>query len=63
LVPLKASSCRSHALSLFIKRVNFLVEPSHLRFWIIGFAQLIEYLANRQFGCFSHGKILLADMV
>jgi hypothetical protein len=58
LVPLKAASHRSQALCLFIKRVNFLVEPRHLRFWRIGAAQLFERLADGEFSCFSNGRIL-----
>jgi hypothetical protein len=58
LVPLKAASHRSQALCLFVKRVNFLVEPRHLRFWRFGAAQLFERLADGEFGCFSQGIIL-----
>ncbi|MGB7615419.1 MAG: hypothetical protein WBM06_00490 [Pseudolabrys sp.] len=58
LVPLNAVSHRSQALCLLVKRVNFLVEPRHLRFWRIGAAQLFERLADGEFGYFSHGKIL-----
>jgi hypothetical protein len=42
-----------------VKRVNFLVEPRHLRFWCLGAAQLFERLADGELSCFSHGKILI----
>jgi hypothetical protein len=58
LVPLKTVPHRSQALCLFVKRFNFLVEPHHLRFWRIVAAQLFERLADGEFSCFSHGKIL-----
>jgi hypothetical protein len=51
-------SHRSQALSLIGKRVNFFVEPRHLCFWRIGAAQLIERLADGEFSCVSHCKIL-----
>ena len=39
-------------------RVNFLVEPRHRRHWRIGASQLFKRLADGEFSCFSHGKIL-----
>jgi hypothetical protein len=58
LVPLKAASCHSQALRLLVQRANFLVEPRHPRSWRVGFAQLIECLADGEFIYFSHRKIL-----
>jgi hypothetical protein len=58
LVPLKAASCHSQALRLFVKCANFLIEPRHPRSWCVGAAQLIECLAGGEFIYFSHRKIL-----
>jgi hypothetical protein len=55
LVLLEAQSLRSHAFNLFIKRVNFLIEPRVLRFRRIAAAQLFERLLNGEFGGFGHG--------
>jgi hypothetical protein len=53
--PLKAESCCSQTLYLFISRLNFLVELTDLRgFWSIVAAQLIEHFANGEFGYFRH---------
>ena len=62
LVPLNATSHRSQALCFFVKHVNFLVEPRHLRFWRIGAAQLIDRLADREFGYFSHIKFSAGEV-
>jgi hypothetical protein len=56
LVPLEAQSLRSHALHLFIKCVNFLIEPRVLRFRRIAAAQLFERFLNGEFGGFGHGN-------
>jgi hypothetical protein len=56
----KAASCSSRALYLFVKRLSFLLEPRDLRFWHIGVTQLIEHLADGKFVYFSHSKILYA---
>jgi hypothetical protein len=56
LIALKAASCRSQAFYLFVKRVNFSIEPGQLRFWHIGAAQLIECLTDGEFSHFSHIK-------
>jgi hypothetical protein len=56
LVPLKAASCSSQALCLFVERVNFLIKLGHLGFRRIFAAQLLECLPNGKFGCFSHGQ-------
>jgi hypothetical protein len=53
---LEAQSLRSHALHLFIKCVNFLIEPRVLRFRRIAAAQLFERLLNGEFGGFGHGN-------
>jgi hypothetical protein len=56
LVLLEAQSLRSHAFNLFIKCVNFLIEPRVLRFRRIAAAQLFERLLNGEFGGFGHGN-------
>jgi hypothetical protein len=56
LVPLEAQSLRSHALHLFIKCVNFLIEPRVLRFRRLAAAQLFERFLNGEFGGFGHGN-------
>jgi hypothetical protein len=55
-VPLNALSSGSQEPYLFVKRLFFLIEPRHPRFWRIGAAQLVENLADGKFGYFSHGK-------
>ena len=57
LVPLKAASCRPHALYIFVKRVHLFMEPRLLRLHI-GAAQLIEGLPDGEFVYFSYCKIL-----
>jgi hypothetical protein len=57
LVPLKAASCRPHALYIFVKRVHLFMEPRLLRLHIWA-AQLIEGLPDGEFVYFSHCKIL-----
>ena len=51
LVPLKAASHRSQALCLFVKRVNFFVEPRHLRFWRFG-APVVMLAERARYGLF-----------
>jgi hypothetical protein len=61
LAPLKAESCGSQALYLFVCRFEFLVELHHLRvFWRIVASQLIEHLANGELAYFSHRELLCA---
>ena len=43
LVPLETQSLRSHAFHLFIKCVNFLIEPRVLRFRRIAASQLSDF--------------------
>ena len=50
----KAASHCFEALRLLVEIINFLVEPCHLGFRRFSAAQLVERLANRKFGCFSH---------
>lgn len=64
LAPLEAESCRSHALYLFVNRLNLLVELRDLRAFLrIGAAQLIKHFADGEFSYFSHRKLLCAGKV
>ena len=46
--PLKAASCRPHALHIFVKRAHLFIDPRLLRLQI-GAAQLIECLTDGEF--------------
>src|SRR5262249_46165781 len=54
LVTFKTPSCRPQALCLFVKGVNFIIEPRHLGFGRLGAAQLLERLTDGELSCFGH---------
>jgi hypothetical protein len=56
LVLLEAQPLRFHALYLFIKCVNFLIDPRVFRFWRIAAAKLFERFLNGEFADFGHGN-------
>jgi hypothetical protein len=56
LQPLQAQSLRSHAFSLFIKRLHVLVASFGFGFLLIVATELFQRLFNGKSGCFGHGN-------